>query len=69
MKFILILGLNALIAFLVTIPEFIDLLEKEIILPEDVIIRILDLITISVPPALPTCLAFGVYFSLRRLEK
>lgn len=29
----------------------------------------MDLITISVPPALPTCLAFGVSFSIYRLKK
>ncbi|EGR26894.1 hypothetical protein IMG5_205740 [Ichthyophthirius multifiliis] len=69
MKFIIILGFNALIAFLITIPKFIELLDQQAILPVDVVIRILDLITISVPPALPTCLAFGVSFSLRRLKK
>jgi cation-transporting ATPase 13A3/4/5 len=33
------------------------------------IFRFLDLITISIPPALPTCLSFGISFSLKRLRK
>lgn len=33
------------------------------------IINSLDLITITVPPALPTCLSIGVSFALSRLSK
>lgn len=69
MKFILVLGFNALIAFLVSIPKFKQLLDDGSIEMKDVIIRVLDLITISVPPALPTCLSFGIGFSLKRLTK
>lgn len=36
---------------------------------EELIIWSLDLITISVPPALPTALSFGITFALRRYEK
>jgi cation-transporting ATPase 13A3/4/5 len=33
------------------------------------IVNSLDLITITVPPALPTCLSIGVSFALARLAK
>lgn len=68
-KFILILGTVALISFFIGLPTFLEKLDLGLMEIEDVLIRCLDLVTISVPPALPTCLSFGISFSLKRLRK
>ncbi|KAL4487111.1 hypothetical protein ABPG72_001563 [Tetrahymena utriculariae] len=68
-KFLLILGSVALISFFVALKTFIDKIDLGLMETQDVIVRCLDLVTISVPPALPTCLSFGISFSLKRLLK
>jgi len=68
MYFILIMGGAALISFFVTLNTFIDKFNNHLIEGKDIIIRCLDLATISVPPALPTCLNFGISFSMLRLK-
>lgn len=49
----------------------IELLSTQVLAdedPSDIVIRSLDLITITVPPALPAALAIGVVFSQKRLK-
>jgi len=66
--FILIMGGAALLSFIVTLSTFVDRLNNHLITGKDVILRCLDLVTISVPPALNTCLNFGISFSMLRLK-
>ena len=65
LKFIGFLALLTLVGFIVTIPRMIYLDYEGSILA----IRALDLITITVPPALPACMAAGVAFAISRLKK
>lgn len=58
------MGLAAIVSFFVALPTFLQKLDDDMIEKVDVIIRCCDLITISVPPALPTCLTFGISFSM-----
>lgn len=34
--------------------------------PEDIVLKCLDMITVTIPPALPTCMSIGVGFALTR---
>lgn len=36
--------------------------------PEDMIVKFLDLITITVPPGLPVSMTFGIIFALEKLK-
>ncbi|KAL4483976.1 hypothetical protein ABPG72_013982 [Tetrahymena utriculariae] len=67
--FILIMGLCAFISFMASVKTFMQKLDDGMIEIQDVVLRCFDLVTISVPPALPTCLSFGVSFSMRRLAR
>lgn len=67
--FIFIMGVAAIISFFATLSTFLDKMERHLITGTDVIIRCLDLATISVPPALPTCLSFGITFAMFRLKR
>jgi cation-transporting P-type ATPase 13A2 len=64
MKFIGVLAIVAVIGFLATLPTAIKLLS-----PGEIIKKSLDLITITVPPALPAAMSVGIVFSLNRLKK
>jgi cation-transporting ATPase 13A2 len=64
-----ILFFVAFLSFIVSVKTFLDKYDRGEIEQKDVIIRLLDLVTISVPPALPTCLSFGISFSLKRMNK
>jgi len=35
----------------------------------EIVLKCLDLVTITVPPALPTCMSVGINFAIRRLKK
>jgi hypothetical protein len=50
------LSLLALVGFCITLPILVQGVEDGDILPGDVVTNLLDLITITVPPALPTSL-------------
>ena len=65
LKFIAFLALLTIIGFVVTIPRM-HYLEYE---SELMALRVLDLITITVPPALPACMAAGIAFAISRLKK
>lgn len=65
LKFIGFLAFLTVLGFAVTIPRMIYLeYEYDILM-----VRTLDLITITVPPALPACMAAGVAFAITRLKK
>ncbi|KAL4491368.1 hypothetical protein ABPG72_008024 [Tetrahymena utriculariae] len=68
-KFLSILLFVTLVQFFIALPTFIDNLKRGAMDSQDVVKKFFDLITISVPPALPTCLSFGVSFSLNRMRR
>ncbi|KAL4480550.1 hypothetical protein ABPG72_022305 [Tetrahymena utriculariae] len=68
-KFILVLASIAFISFLISVPSFIVAYNNGYMEISEIVIRALDLITISVPPALPTALSFGISFALKRLSQ
>ena len=59
------MGLIAIIGFLCTLPIMIG----EGLETADIIDRSLDLITITVPPALPAAMTVGTAFAISRLKK
>ena len=65
LKFIGFLAFLTLIGFVVSIPRMIEL-EYD---PRTLVIRVLDMITITVPPALPACMSVGIAFAINRLRK
>lgn len=67
MKFIGVMAFLAVIGFAVTVPSKIGYLLDDSISYWEFINEGLDLITITVPPALPTCLQIGVSIALTRL--
>lgn len=64
MKFIGVMGILALIGFLVSLPVLIKYLPIDKLL-----IRCFNLITIAVPPALPAAMSVGIVFALSRLKE
>lgn len=63
--FVFSMGLIGILGFCATLPTLIDLGTST----EKLIDRSLDLITITVPPALPATLTVGVAFAIKRLKK
>lgn len=63
--FMLILGLITIGGFAVSIPFLVD----AGLAGSEIAIKILDLITISIPPALPAALTVGVGYALARLKQ
>jgi cation-transporting P-type ATPase 13A2 len=59
------MGLIAFLGFLATLPLMLD----QNLPIEEIIDRSLDLITITVPPALPAAMTAGTVFALSRLRK
>ena len=64
MLFLLILVMMTIVGFLITLKPMLD----SPLVTEDIVIRILDLITIAVPPLLPTAMAIGTVFAISRLK-
>jgi len=65
LKFVGIMAILAVVALICTIP-----LQLNIGVPSGVLIdRALDLITVTVPPALPAAMSCGIVFALNRLKK
>lgn len=62
LKFLLAISIVSLFGLLYTLISYINL-EDDIF---DITITCLDLITITIPPSLPTCMSIGVGFSLIR---
>ncbi|KRX08170.1 P-type ATPase, cytoplasmic domain N [Pseudocohnilembus persalinus] len=69
MKFVGVLGVIAILGFLASLKAQLDGLQNDYFGVKDMVLNSLDLITITVPPALPTCLSFGISFALQRLKK
>ncbi|XP_076022401.1 polyamine-transporting ATPase 13A2 isoform X2 [Genypterus blacodes] len=65
-KFLIILGCFALIG---TIYSGVVLSRSKSTSVSQLVIRILDIITIVVPPALPAALSSGIFYAQRRLKK
>lgn len=65
MLFILALGITSIIGFIIVVPSFV----KQGNDASEIVIRSLDLVTISIPPALPTAMVAGISFALYRLSK
>ena len=64
-KYILFMGFLAMVGLASTIPfEVLDELPIE-----EIVLRGLDLITTTVPPALPACLGIGISYAISRLKK
>jgi len=63
-RYIIFMGCLALIGFFIIMPFMIENGNTG----KDIIMRLLDLITITVPPALPACLGIGISIALHRLK-
>ena len=61
-KFLLAISIISFLGLLYTLISYV-ILEDDVF---DIILTCLDLITITIPPALPTCMSIGVGFSLIR---
>jgi P-type E1-E2 ATPase len=60
------MALLAVLGFCITLPVMLDDPDMPLF---DIIDRSLDLITITVPPALPAAMTFGTVFAVQRLKK
>ncbi|EAR98784.2 E1-E2 ATPase family protein (macronuclear) [Tetrahymena thermophila SB210] len=69
LKFIAVLALISILGFFFSLPFLIRGYQLDFIDLKDFILNSLDLITITVPPALPTCLSIGISFAISRLRK
>lgn len=69
LKFIVVMAIISLMGLAVSIPYQIEGVEEGYIELRDFILHSFDLITIAVPPALPTCLSIGITFAINRLKK
>ena len=67
MKFVGVMACIAVIGFCCTVAYLVRSLEEGNISTWDLVFQGLDLITITVPPALPTCLQIGITIALSRL--
>ena len=65
LKFICVIGLFSSFGVIYNIIVTIDHDPST----KDMIVNCLDLITITVPPALPACMSIGISFALARLNK
>jgi cation-transporting ATPase 13A3/4/5 len=65
LKFIAFLAFLTLLGFFVSIPRMIELEYNT----NTLVVRILDMITVTVPPALPACMSVGIAFAINRLKK
>jgi len=63
-KYIIIMTVLCLIGYFISLPIMLmDGVETE-----EIILRGLDLVTCTVPPALPACIAIGISFAVERLK-
>jgi len=63
--FVAAMAVVAVVGFLMTVPTLIELGTE----PDMLVDRSLDLITITVPPALPATMSVGVAFAIQRLKR
>ncbi|EAR98775.2 E1-E2 ATPase family protein (macronuclear) [Tetrahymena thermophila SB210] len=69
LKFVAVLALISLFGFFFSLPFMIRGYHNGYLDVRDLVLNSLDLITITVPPALPTCLSIGISFAMSRLRK
>ena len=63
LKFICSIAMISVLGLVYTIVMFV----REGAATKDIILKCLDMITVTIPPALPTCMSIGVGFALTRL--
>lgn len=68
MKFIAVMAALSILGFLVSLPDQIEGIREGFVSMRDMILDSLDLVTVTVPPALPTCLSIGISFAISRLK-
>jgi len=66
-KFISILAVMAVAGFIYDLPSWIRSGEEDIVTM--IIIKASEIVTVTVPPALPTCMQIGISVALSRLKK
>lgn len=64
MKFIAVMALMSVVGYLISLSSIIEGTKEGYMDVWGMILMCLDLITITVPPALPTCLSIGISFSI-----
>lgn len=64
LKFIAVLSIFSLVGFFISLPASLKYLSNK-----EVVFKALDLITITVPPALPAAMSAGLVFAMARLRK
>ncbi|EGR30929.1 hypothetical protein IMG5_120940 [Ichthyophthirius multifiliis] len=69
LKFIAVLSALSVCGFLLSLKYQLEGIKEGYIDIKFMILHSFDLITITVPPALPTCLSIGISFALQRLKK
>jgi len=69
MLFVGVMAIMAVLGTLITLKDMINGYNEGILTIGLMIKNILDLVTITVPPALPTCLSIGISMALGRLQK
>ena len=62
LKFICSIAMISVAGLIYTIVNFVN----EGAEPKDIVLKCLDMITVTIPPALPTCMSIGVGFALTR---
>lgn len=67
LKFVGVLAIMAVLGTLVTLKDSIKAVQDGDSTNTQMVMDMLDLVTITVPPALPTCLAIGISMALGRL--
>lgn len=65
LKFLLAISIFAFIGLIYTLVNYV-ILEDDVM---DITLTCLDLITVTIPPALPTCMYIGMGFSVIRLKR
>lgn len=64
LKFICSIAIISIVGLTYTIVNFV----KEDVEPKEIILKCLDMITVTIPPALPTCMSIGIGFALTRFR-
>lgn len=65
LKFICSIAVISVVGLVYTIVMFI----REDAETKEIVLKCLDMITVTIPPALPTCMSIGIGFALTRLKK
>ncbi|KAL4462589.1 hypothetical protein ABPG74_000419 [Tetrahymena malaccensis] len=69
MRFIAVMATMSLFGFFVSLPDWIEGINEGFVTYTEMFLECLDLVTVTVPPALPTCLSIGISFAMSRLKR